>query len=124
MPDKDERSKEVEKTEFPVDARPLIGSFLLLFLVFIGLCVTVYFQNSSESFGLGNILLALAFGFAAYVQRGDSFRVGAILIGGAIICFFVFIFGGESEETIDPASRPKNTKTLSLSAPEGLESAR
>ena len=93
MVDKQERSKEIEKTEFPVDARPLIGSFLLLFLVFIGLCVIVYFQNSSTAFGLGNVLLALAFGFAAYVQRGDSYRVGAILIGGGIICLFVYIFG-------------------------------
>jgi len=119
MPDKEERLKEAEKTEFPVDARPLIGSFLLLFLVFIGLCITVYFQNSSESFGLGNILLALVFGFAAYVQRGDSFRVIAILVGGAMICFFVYLLGG-GEELVDNSTSRQKPKTRPLSSPEGL----
>jgi len=119
MADKEELVKGLEKTEFPVDARPVIGSFLLLFLVFVGLCLTVYFENSSESFGLGNILLALAFGFAAYVQRGDSFRVASILIGGGVICVFVYIFGAGSEEP-KTKSFPKENKTLSLSSPEGL----
>ena len=120
MPDKEERLKELEKTEFPVDARPLIGSFLLLFLVFIGLCVIVYFENSSQSSGLGIVLLALAFGFAAYVQRTDSFRVVAILGGGAVICFFVYVFGGGTDEPIDQPGPRKNPKTLSLTSPEGL----
>jgi len=116
----DKNLKEVEKTEFPVDARPLIGSFLLLFLVFIGLCATVYFENSSKTFGLGNILLALAFGFAAYVNRGDSFRVGGILVGGAVICVFVYIFGAGSDEPTAATKAPVKRKTVSLSSPEGL----
>jgi len=121
MANKAEGSKEIEKTEFPVDTRPLIGSFLLLLLVFVGLCVTVYFQNSSESFGLGNILLALAFLFAAYVQRGDSYRVGGILIGGTVICVFVYLFGGGNGDDTANRAKPIQDKTVSLSSPEGLD---
>jgi len=121
MAEKEDRSKEIEKTEFPVDARPLIGSFIMLLLVFIGLCCVVYFENSVESFRLGNVLLALAFGFAAYVQRGDSYRVTGILVGGAVICAFVYIFGGGGSGDDEPAkvTRPP-AKTLGLSSPEGL----
>jgi hypothetical protein len=118
---KDEQTKGVEQTEFPVDNRPLIGSFILLFLVFIGLCVTVYFQNSSESWGIGNILLVFAFCFAAYVQRNDPFRVTGILIGGAVICVLVFLLTGGEES--DEGVRKEGSKTVpysNLPSPEGF----
>lgn len=106
------------KDSFPVDVKPLIRSGVLLLVVFVALCVMVYLQEGESAYSAGILLLASVFGFAAYTQRQDSFRMVGTLVVGAILCLLLLLYSGE--EAPEEGAKPGGSRTPRYAEPEGL----